>query len=162
MLNDNLYNKLFLENTVPNDDILIVYMIYFQIIKHPIIKYLGNKPRFWKETCNYFLSESNIKTGYLLENSLKSPDVSNENLYKIYKILDNNSNKITPNYFSKICGTTGLIVFFVKDFLDYIAIIGDKKSSSSKALRSYNGILQVVNSNLQRLKRISNKYFNIN
>jgi hypothetical protein len=31
-------------------------------------------------------------------------------------------NKINPNNFSKICGTTGLFVFFIKDAIDYIGL----------------------------------------
>jgi len=97
-----------------------------------------------------------------LVNSIKKADTSNLNLYKIYKLIGNNSNKITPNYFSKLCGTTGLIVFLVKDFIDYLGIGCDKKSSVSNALKSLSSILNVVNYNLQKLKCISEKYFNIN
>lgn len=93
-------------------------------------------------------------------NSLKNLDLSNENLFKIFIILDNNSNKISPNYFSKICGTTGLIVFFVKDILDYIGVLGDKKTALSKSFKTYQAINQVINLRLDRLKNISNKFYN--
>jgi len=79
---------------------------------------------------------------------------------KIYRLLENNSNKISPNYFSKICGTTGLFVFFVKDFLDYMGLLGDKKTPISKTIKTYNSILKAINSNLERLKTASNKIYN--
>ena len=44
-------------------------------------------------------------------------------------------NKIVPNYFSKICGTTGLLVFIVKDALEYCGvIINDKKTQPARIL----------------------------
>lgn len=63
LLNESLYNKIFTENSIPNNDIILVYMLYFQIIRHPITKNFGNKSTFWKESCNYFLNESDGKTG---------------------------------------------------------------------------------------------------
>ena len=44
-------------------------------------------------------------------------------------------NKIIPNYFSRICGTTGLLVFIVKDALEYCGvIINDKKTQPSRII----------------------------
>jgi hypothetical protein len=66
ILNDNLYNRIFSDPIVPSDDILLVYMIYFQIINHKIIVTFNKKRQkgiFWQETCNYFTNESNGKTG---------------------------------------------------------------------------------------------------
>ena len=63
LLNENLYNKLFNEVEAPQDDILLVYMLYFQIIKHPLIKMFDNKQKFWNETCKYFLNGAQNKTG---------------------------------------------------------------------------------------------------
>ena len=40
-----------------------------------------------------------------------------------------------PNYFSKICGTTGLLVFGIKDALEYCGVIkNDKKTQPSRIL----------------------------
>jgi hypothetical protein len=63
LLNENLYNKLFTDQSVPKTDILLVYQLYFQIIKHPIIKFMDDALAFWKETCKYFLNEAQGKTG---------------------------------------------------------------------------------------------------
>lgn len=77
------------------------------------------------------------------------------------KILGNNSSKITPNYFSKLCGTTGLIVFFIKDVLDFIGITWDKKNFSSKPINYVNLILEELNHKLEKLKFISNNLLQI-
>jgi hypothetical protein len=66
LLNENLYNKLFTDQTVPKSDILLVYQLYFQIIKHPIIKFMDDPLIFWKETCKYFLNEAQGRTGNYL------------------------------------------------------------------------------------------------
>ena len=43
--------------------------------------------------------------------------------------------KINPNYFSKICGTTGLLIFLIKDTLEYCGvIINDKKTQPARIL----------------------------
>ncbi len=96
-------------------------------------------------------------------NSLKYLDSSDENIYQILKILGNNLNKINPNYFAKLCGTTGLIVFFIKDVVDFLGISCEKKAASvSKALKALTGVLNVINSKILRLKNMLNKFYNIN
>ena len=59
---------------------------------------------------------------------MKNFDFSEENLVKITKIIGNREKKITPTFYSKTCGTTGLIIFLVKDAMEYAGIIIDKKT----------------------------------
>ncbi len=175
LLNENLYNKLFTDQSVPKTDILLVYQLYFQIIKHPIIKFMDDAIAFWKETCKYFLNEAQGKTGnfYIIiifsfykfignfiVNSLKNLDYSDENVYKIIKLLGNSINKINPNYFAKLCGTTGLIVFFIKDVIDYLGISCEKKAASvNKTIKTLSGVISVVNSRINKLKIMLNKFY---
>ena len=43
--------------------------------------------------------------------------------------------KINPNYFSKICGTSGLLIFLLKDALEYCGvIINEKKTQPARIL----------------------------
>jgi hypothetical protein len=66
-------------------------------------------------------------------------DFSSENLYKIMKIYANEINKINPTYFSKICSTTSLFIFLLKDALEYSGlIIVEKKSQLQKIFNNYN------------------------
>jgi hypothetical protein len=89
-------------------------------------------------------------------------DGSYENSYKIVKIIGSNLNKMNPNYFSKICGTTGLIVFFIKDALDFIGITFEKNPNMFKCVTTSLGIIEVVNEKIKHLKKYQNKIYEQN
>ena len=136
LLNEPVLNKLFNEEKLPDDDILLIYKIFFQLNKNKLTKnnffYLNNKTNkisFWKECCNYFKNEKGGKTGMIIENVMKDQlNFSSENIYKILNLIDNKLFIVTPSYYTKKCSTTGLFVFFIKDILDYLGISHDKKT----------------------------------
>jgi hypothetical protein len=66
ILNDNSLNKIFHEKrNVPNDDIIFIFRIYFQLINHKICKRILDKNEFWIFVCNYFIGKGSGKTGIL-------------------------------------------------------------------------------------------------
>jgi hypothetical protein len=71
---------------------------------------------------------------------LKSVDSSVQNIHRIIQVLSCFAHKITPNYYSKLCGTTGLLVFFIKDILEYYGIIVEKKSNAQRVLKTYSDL----------------------
>ena len=119
LLNDPTLNHLFYEDSAADNERLIIYRIFFQLINHPY-KYIpkDKKEEFWKKCKNYFSSEVKGKTGELLQKTLddKMINIEGDNLYKIYKLVENDFDKLYPTYYSKICGTTGLFSFFIKLF----------------------------------------------
>ena len=60
-----------------------------------------------------------IKQENFLKNLLINFDFSPKNIYEIKKIINGNLEKIKPNIYSRICGTTGLLIFLIKDTLEY-------------------------------------------
>ena len=50
-------------------------------------------------------------------------------------MIQNKEKLITPNYYSKTCATTGLIIFILKDILEYVGLISDKKTLPSQMLK---------------------------
>jgi hypothetical protein len=61
LLNTPLYTKIFNTNTIPSDDILFSYQLYFKLLgKDKIFKL--KKYEFWSECCNFFIREDE-KTG---------------------------------------------------------------------------------------------------
>lgn len=166
LLNEPIINRLFNEiNKIPNSDILLVYKIFFQFIKYkniidqPFFNFTENeseknKKIFWEKTCNFFAIENNGKTGDLIEKIVNENKLflDNKNLYKIIHIINGNIGKIIPSYFTKTCGTTGLVVFFIKDILDYTGISNDKKFWES-AYVTYKGMLNVIEENIETLKK---------
>ncbi len=68
---------------------------------------------------------------------MKQFDFSDRNIYTISRIVANKEKHITPNYYSKTCATTGLFIFILKDALEYIGILSDKKTHPSLLYRLY-------------------------
>lgn len=155
LLNESLLNKLFTERTVPSDDIILIYQIYFQLINHPIIKKKEHREEFWKSCCDYFLNSNDGKTGDLLQKNISDKILlSSENIYKLIHIVGNNVAKISPSYFSKLCGTTGLFAFFIKDVLDFLGISNDKKIQQN-AYWTYNKMVKVIDSKIASMKKFT-------
>ena len=154
LLNEPHLNYLFFEESPADEDRLIIYRIFFQLINHPY-KYIptDKKEEFWKKCQNYFSDNNNGKTGDILKNAVENNniDIEGNNLYKIYKLANNNLKKIYPSYYSKSCGTTGLFTFFIKDILDFVGISNDKKIQS-KAYWTYTKIINSIENKI--------KYFN--
>jgi hypothetical protein len=160
LLNEKMYNKIFSETEVPKNDVLLIYMLYFQLINHEIIKYKHDPSTFWRECCTIMLRDG--KTGTMISNNLKTIEFSKDTLYHVYNMIGANVTKINPNYFSKICGTTGLIVFFIKDIVDYLGLTFDKRTSFNRIVRTFSDLNDAFEIRIQRLKKIINSFFNIN
>ena len=148
---------MFIEEKKPNDEIYIIYKIYFQLINYTdFFKYINesNNDEFW-EKCKLYFRELNGKTGDLLSNIITQKKIvlSGENIYKVYKLANKHINKIVPTYYSKICATTGLFVFFIKDILDFLGFSHDKIIQKN-AYWSYSEIINLIDSKIN----ILNKY----
>lgn len=155
LLNDSILAKLFAENNIPKDDILLIYYIYFQLINHELAQERNTKV-FWKNCCQYFLTAPDGQIGNLIQNDLTSKVIlTTENITNILNIIKDNAQKIIPSYFSKLCGTTGLIVFFIKDVLDYIGISNDKKSKSQSNI-AYKVIINLLEVKIDKISHMGN------
>ena len=156
LLNEDILNRLFQDKKPPNKEILIIYKIFFYLIKEKeIIRSFEDFDNnvFWEKCKNYF-RESNEKTGDLLNNIFEQKKIiiDGENIYKIYNIAHNNIKKINPTYFSKICGTTGLFVFFIKDILDFLGFSEDIKIKKY-SYWSYSEIINLLDSKINTLNK---------
>ena len=158
LLNEPSLNHVFKDESKPVDDRLIIYRIFFQLINHPY-KFIqkDRKEEFWKKCQNYFSQEINGKTGDLLQKILdeKLINIEGDNLYKIYKLAENNLHKIYPNHFSTICGTTGLFVFLIKDILDFVGISNDQKIQN-KAYWTYVKIIDSIDNKINHINKLRN------
>jgi hypothetical protein len=157
LLNEGLYFKLF-EGPVAHEDIILPYRIFFQLLNMPQAG-IVNQNEFWTSTCSFFAKEKDGKLGTMVTNLVKNIDFSDENIFKITKIVGKNSSKITPNYFSKICGTSGLFIFLIKDALEYAGILIEKKTPPSRILKNHLYNFQVMQAKMERLKKIQTKIF---
>lgn len=68
---------------------------------------------------------------------------------------------MSPAYFSKICGTTGLIIFLIKDALEYAGIIiQEKKNIPARLHSNLIYILKLLNERESKLDSLKKFYFN--
>jgi hypothetical protein len=158
LLKEPNINLIFYEDLPPNDDRIIIYRIFFQLINHPY-KYIpkDKKAEFWKKCQNFFSVEIKGKAGELIQKTVdeKNINIEGNNLYKIYKLVYKNMDKIYPTYYSKICGTTGLFTFIIKDILDFVGISNDKKIQS-RAYWTYSKIIDSIENKINHMKNINN------
>ena len=154
LLNEPSVNQFFFENISVDDKRLIIYRIFFQLIKHPYKNIeIDKKELFWEKCRYYFSHESNGKVGELLQNIIDEKKIclDGNNLYKIYKIVYKDFDRINPQYFSNICGITGLITFIIKDILDFVGI-SNKESIQINAYWTYNDIIDDLNNKIEYIK----------
>ena len=154
LLNEPNISRFFLEKTELDDNKLIIYRLFFQLIKHPIKNIEKNKKEeFWEKCKYYFSHEGNGKAGDLIKKILDEKKIvlDGNNLYKIYKLAIKDLDKIYPQYFSTFCGATGLITFFIKDILDFVGISNDEKMKLN-SYWTYINIIEDLNNKINHIK----------
>lgn len=149
LLNEELYNRIYHQTDLkePLNKIILIYRIYMQLLANNTISSIKDDNEFWNSFCKFILENNNNQTGTFFINSIQQFDFSPENLYKVKRIIESKANEIKPTNYSKICGTTGLVIFLIKDALEYCGIIqNDKKNIPS-----------IVYKNLEYLEKIEQK-----
>ena len=132
LLNEEIYNNVFRrpELKPPQTEIIFVYRIFFQLIGKFEISGIESDKEFWTKCSEYILTNNNGKTGDMLAASVHLFNFSPENIMKIKRILNGKKDNIKPTFFSKICGTTGLFIFLIKDALEFCGIIYNEKKTN--------------------------------
>ena len=156
LLNESLLNHLFKDNKFPSNDIILIYRIYFQMINHPYsLLAKTNIYNFWEKCKMYFISEKNGRTGDILLSMIthKKIDFSKNNEFQIFMLVNNNYKKILPNYFSNICGTTGLFVFVIKDILEFMGL-SLKIKKKENAFWTYSEIADSIDDKINYLNKL--------
>ena len=137
LLNIELYSKIFKKNKIDKKDEekLIIFRALFILFGEFDIANIYNIDKFWEKCIEYINRNSNGKIGTFILEKIKNITFEHKKIFLLNKLLIGMKNKIVPNYFSKICGTTGLLVFIVKDALEYCGVIqNDKKTQPSRIL----------------------------
>jgi hypothetical protein len=92
----------------------------------------------------------------LLVEKVPSFDYSLENTYKMNKLVEKHINKISPAYFSKICATTGLLIFLIKDALEYCGIFQDKKINACRIYQNLNYSINYLDEKITHCNNLIN------
>ena len=67
-------------------------------------------------------------------------------------------NKIAPGYFSKICGTTGLLIFLLKDAFEYAGLIIDKRTLPSRLYKNHMYLFEILEKKLDKAKEMNKRH----
>lgn len=163
LLNGDTYNKIFRNKELkpPLDEILLIYRIFFHLYKVNNIYSIKDQKLFWLEASDYILNNNNGKTGEFFKESINNYDFSIKNIYEINKIIYGQKDKIKPTVFSSICGTTGLVIFLIKDALEYIGVLHNSKKNIPSLVLKY---LEYVEQMQHKIEKYINfiKRFNDN
>lgn len=149
-----MYSSIFENNKTPKDEILFAYRILFQLINLPDIYQSLDNEEFWRRVISYFRSEGKGKIGDHLKELTTKLDFSNENILLISKMLENSNKKITPSVYSKLCGTTGFVSFFIKDALEYMGLTDDKKAYPQRLYKNAMYKFKIFQEKSEALKNI--------
>ena len=146
LLNESIMSKAFQTETLPRYEILFIYQVFFQLINNPIKNLYDNKKEFWDKCRAFFIIESKGKIGDFLKNFIinEKIDISEDNLYRLYKLVNNKLYIIVPSYFNKVCSTTALITFFIKDILNFLGISMEKEDIKQNGYKTYSNIINSI------------------
>ena len=125
LLNNEEYGKIFKDKELlpPLDGIVFIYRIFFQFWKDNELKNIQDQKLFWIEASDFILNNSNGKIGDFFRDSVENFEFSGKNIYEAKKLINGKEDQLKPANFTKICGTTGLVVFLIKDTLEYCGIL---------------------------------------
>lgn len=135
-LNEKLYNGIFTDSSIPKKDILIPYRILFQLINLPDLSITLNDIEFWRRLVSYFRSEANGKIGTHLKELTNKLDFTDSNIYSLSQLIYGNQKKLTPTFYTKLCSSTGFVMFYLKDILDYLGLVDEKKCSIQRVYKN--------------------------
>ena len=144
ILDNEIYNNIFKSKELnpPLDKIILIYRIFFQLINQEEINEIVSDKKFWNEARIYFLENDDNKIGYFIKDNISEFDFTNENIYKLKKLTKGYEEKLKPTNYEKICETTTLFTFIIKDALEYCGIIYNKEKNNPGITISYLGFIR--------------------
>jgi len=162
LLNEPEYQKIFDDDTIPSSDLILVYKIYFQLINKDtdIINLIHNssdEALIWENIFKYIKSNTeDDKLGDLFKEELNNMDCSIENIFNLINIVNQNKNKdkLNPLFYSKLCPTTGLLIFLIKESLDYLGVLESNKTPPQRLIQIYQHYIDL---NKEKLEDINKK-----
>jgi len=139
LLDEELYLRVF-TNPVPEktlDEIVIVYKLFCQLLNMEDYVQIKDNKIFWEKMSKFILDNKGNKLSDFCVRCVLKFNFDNKNIFKLKELAKDKAENLKPAYYSKICGTTGLFVFLIKDTLEYCGAIEDKKTPPSRIKSNY-------------------------
>ena len=139
LLDEELYLRVFTTPVQEKilEEIVIVYKLFCQLLKMEDYVQIKDDKVFWEKMTKFILDNKGNKLSDFCVRCVLKFNFDNKNIFKLKELAKDKSEKLKPAYFSKICGTTGLFVFLIKDTLEYCGAIEDKKTQPSRIKSNY-------------------------
>ena len=133
-IDKEMFSKIFKQKVldIKLSDIYIVYRVLFVLIGEPKIAEIVDDGEFWIKCIEYLTTNGKNKIGSFILEKSKNFDFSHKSIYLLNKLLVGIKPKFNPASFSKINGTTGLIIFIIKDALEYAGILVTNKTPKNR------------------------------
>ena len=74
-------------------------------------------------------------------------------MLSLNNLCEGKTNKLTPIYYSKLCPTTGLFVFLVKEALEYIGVLQDKKTQPGRIYKNLKYLIENAKAKKEELSK---------
>ena len=119
ILDQELYLRVF-TTPVPEktlEEIIIVYKLFCQLLKMEDYVQIRDDKIFWAKISKFILDNKGNKLSDFCVRCVLKFNFDNKNIFKLKELVKDKAEKLKPAYFSKMCGTTGLFVFLIKDAL---------------------------------------------
>jgi hypothetical protein len=164
LLNNNKNREIFdKENEYfKSDNILIVYQILFQLTKISEDNLQKNSDSFIDEFKIYFKENSIKGLGDLIKSLHNKCDFSDINVEKLKQIIIHHKMKeLDCGLIGKLCKTTGLIAFFVKDALVFCGLDESQEKKNKEDKDKIRVLVIKDNIDIKEMKTKSDKILEI-
>ena len=158
-IDKEMFSKIFKQKVldIKLSDIYIVYRVLFVLIGEPKIAEIVDDGEFWIKCIEYLNTNANNKIGSFILEKSKNFDFSHKSIYLLNKLLVGIKPKFNPASFSKINGTTGLVIFIIKDALEYAGILVSNKTPKNRIydnLMYYKNLIEPLTNFIDFLSKI--------
>ena len=145
--------------------IILIFDLYFIALgKKKILNSLNNNKKL-EYIANYFKNNKNKLIGTIIENDLKGKQFDNYIIDSLYEYSYQYINIINPNYYNNINKDIAILVFLIKNILDYVGIsymdsksFNNNKNNEQKIILINRSRLTTKSILLQKYNHILNKF----
>ena len=92
---------------------------------------------FWGKLSKFILDNKDDKLGDFFKRCALKFNFDNKNIFKLRVLAKDKLEELIPKYFSKICWTTELFSFLIRDTLKYCGVIENKMIPPNRIKSNY-------------------------
>ena len=164
----NYKNITNINNKINIKKIILIFDLYFIALgKKKDINNLNDNYKKLDYICNYFKNNKNKLMGIIIENDLKGKKFNDYIINSLYEYSYKYINIINPNYYKKINKDIAILVFLIKNILDFVGMSyndnnnknhSNNKNNEQKLLLINKSRLNIKNILLDKYNKLLSKF----